>query len=1196
MMGLTQGQQRCVDTLDRPLVVAAGAGSGKTFTLTKRIVSALQTGYLDDIDQVCAITYTKKAAGELKSRIKAELRACGLVGQALKVDEAWVSTIHGMCARILRAHALELGIDPAFEVAEGALVDELMAQAVDEVLAQAQVDSSERIDALFREYPARAARGASVEGMLSDLVREASSHARGADAFVMPGVAAAPHIVLARVVEILDGLLVAAADGNESSTREKWTCATLEQADAIRSALDEGIDDAAQALDLVAPVKLVKSFGSKDFKAQIDEALPEFAALVMELRLGAAAGLLETLVELARRALASYAQRKRQRGVLDNNDLLVMAARAIEDNPGIAALYCDKFKLVMVDEFQDTNQMQVDMIKRLAGEGACRLCTVGDAQQSIYRFRGADVSVYRRHLETVRSASSDGVIELAANFRSHPDVLAFVDRVFEKPGMFGGEFMSLAAERDETRVSHPLSSAHPRVVVHQASIPYRGVTTDRMTEFAADRIAAEFESLIEEGHSAGEMVILLGGMPRAGVYAQALRNRGIPCVISGGSVFSGTPEAQVVSELVRALANPGQTKCLFNVLTSPLFSLNAGDLLQAGGLGGFGLKKPASGDAVSPQLECALQVMGKALRDVAELPVSQVIRNIVTESGWLSRMESEGAEGLASAANALKAIRLVEHVEQEGAVGPATVATRFAEMLASSKEAPGALSVSGGESGRLMTIHSSKGLEFPIVAVAEIRDDKPPSSKLLVSSVGEGIYLSLDLAQSGEASAKIVEGGTMDQVSAYVLGEVAGEDELACAVEEDAGALHRRLALRAYQAEGDREEAKRLLYVALTRAKEALVVALKGMRTKDNPSAVPVSALAGVVTALLGEQPLEQGMQRCEYGGALPAVYYHWALTPEDEPEDGALSQAPDEEPPLFAIPEAAPDCHPERSEGSSRSDQPEVFKPLHQAIFSYSSISDASHEGNALANLADAHFVECDEPQEGALVEEALPAPTRVFADDFWDVDPSAVFDEDRATDLGTAFHRLAQYAVVARQPGEPLAYPPAERVAALARTCNLDALQKDRLARALDRWFGSDLAGRMAAFTDLSAEVPFFVSVSQEGAPDRAYLEGEIDLLALSDDGSRAVVVDYKTGGRDDESVDDLRVKHVLQASCYAYAIMLQGVEEVEAIFTRVERSRADDPAQPQCVRYRFTSEDLLELEQAIASVYTRSTIATR
>ena len=170
----------------------------------------------------------------------------------------------------------------------------------------------------------------------------------------------------------------------------------------------------------------MKSFGSKDFRAQIDEALPEFAALVMELRLGAAAGLLETLVELARSALASYAQRKRQRGVLDNNDLLVMAARAIEDNPGIAALYCDKFKLVMVDEFQDTNEQQVQMISHLSGDDAEHLCTVGDAQQSIYRFQGADVTVFNnrgRHVDASCQRS------LTTNFRSHADILSFVEKV-----------------------------------------------------------------------------------------------------------------------------------------------------------------------------------------------------------------------------------------------------------------------------------------------------------------------------------------------------------------------------------------------------------------------------------------------------------------------------------------------------------------------------------------------------------------------------------------------------------------------------------------------------------------------------------------------------------------------------------------------------------------------------------------------
>jgi len=137
-MPMKPGQRKCVETLDRPIVVAAGAGSGKTFTLTKRIVGAVQSGYVDDIGQVCAITFTNKAAAELKSRVKAELRACGLVEQSLKADDAWISTIHGMCARILRAHAVELDLDPSFQMADGTLVDRLRNQAVEEVLEAAE--------------------------------------------------------------------------------------------------------------------------------------------------------------------------------------------------------------------------------------------------------------------------------------------------------------------------------------------------------------------------------------------------------------------------------------------------------------------------------------------------------------------------------------------------------------------------------------------------------------------------------------------------------------------------------------------------------------------------------------------------------------------------------------------------------------------------------------------------------------------------------------------------------------------------------------------------------------------------------------------------------------------------------------------------------------------------------------------------
>ena len=198
-MALTSGQQTCIQTLDRPLVVAAGAGSGKTFTLTQRIAYALESGAVDDIERVCAITFTNKAAGELKARIKAELRARGMAEQALKVDDAWISTIHGMCARILHAHALELDLDPAFEMAESTLASVLSDRAVEAVLQGAQaaeeagVEAPETagitvqaLNALFEEYPARShgPYDTSVESMLKELMNVASASPHGFDAIV----------------------------------------------------------------------------------------------------------------------------------------------------------------------------------------------------------------------------------------------------------------------------------------------------------------------------------------------------------------------------------------------------------------------------------------------------------------------------------------------------------------------------------------------------------------------------------------------------------------------------------------------------------------------------------------------------------------------------------------------------------------------------------------------------------------------------------------------------------------------------------------------------------------------------------------------------------------------------------------------------------------------------------------------------
>ena len=184
----TPGQRESVMRVDGPLLVSAGAGSGKTFTLTQRIAYALlpESGpAAGGIDEVLAITFTEKAAAEIKARVKRTLRAEGMCEEALKVDAAWISTIHGMCARILRTHALELGLDPAFGIVGDAERADLVAASIDEALG-ADNDIIERgsYGALFDEFPARSAlpSAPSVASMLQTLLDKAVGLRGGLDA------------------------------------------------------------------------------------------------------------------------------------------------------------------------------------------------------------------------------------------------------------------------------------------------------------------------------------------------------------------------------------------------------------------------------------------------------------------------------------------------------------------------------------------------------------------------------------------------------------------------------------------------------------------------------------------------------------------------------------------------------------------------------------------------------------------------------------------------------------------------------------------------------------------------------------------------------------------------------------------------------------------------------------------------------
>ena len=515
-------QLQIVKTLDRPLFVSAGAGSGKTFTLTRRIVYALspESGpFVEHLDQVLAITFTKDAAAEIRDRVRRALIEEGMDEEALTVDDAWISTIHGMCSRILRAHALELGIDPEFTVLTD--TDELMDQAVEHVLGRATApDAAPELAAslkdLYAWYPMAGeggpfGAGTTINGLVRDLLELSSQLPGGMD-----------DVCVARGQADTSALADAyrAALGASKAATEKAQVA-LDAIDAFEAS-GKTMEDAARLMMSCTMPRASKAFP----KEQVELLKAEAADAFINIVLACGGPALDALVGLARAVEAEYRALKAGQSVLDNNDLLRMAYEALRDYPAIRAAYEGRFKMVMIDEFQDTDQMQVDLIRYLTGAGERALCTVGDAQQSIYRFRGAEVEVFRRQERKVGSSAAPEtavasdvpageLVKLVRNFRSHDEVLRYVARVFD--GDDGGLMQGfLDLEASDGRKDTLVADASRRQALFVA-----GGSTQERTQAKARAIAERFRALVDAGQPQGGMVLLLGRMTNADVYAQS---------------------------------------------------------------------------------------------------------------------------------------------------------------------------------------------------------------------------------------------------------------------------------------------------------------------------------------------------------------------------------------------------------------------------------------------------------------------------------------------------------------------------------------------------------------------------------------------------------------------------------------------------------------------------------------------------
>lgn len=1212
---LTPQQRACVEHVNGPLLVSAGAGSGKTFMLTQRIAYALLNPELSgvtDIDQVLAITFTEAAAAEIKARVRNKLREEGMAGQALKVDACWISTIHGMCSRILHENALELGLDPQFGLIGDIEQARLLSQCMDEVLRA----SSGQFDALFDEYGKdKAAR------MVLDLLAQASN-VRGELTSLVVAPCMDPHEIARDMYDAI--IAVDATARQDVNTKGKQGTIAPKIRDMAEGEFGWRTFERLDAQDTLTYQELLTAIAGiptdlyRGSKEPFATAVALFRQTVIRLRreceMGLADAARSSLVGMAREVHRLYEQRKAALGVLDQDDLIHKTLDAFEDAPEMESRYRDKFRLIMVDEFQDTSELQIALISHLT-HGDQRLCTVGDTQQSIYRFRGADVGTYLAHKRHMRELEADAgglACELDRNFRSHGDIIRFVNKLFSQERVFGSdEFIKLGF--DERHAENPRNDfpdvARIEVIAH-SSEHGKGVSSADRVPFEAEAIAERFCTLHETGSANcrwADMVILLGRMTNAEVYAQALRRRGAPCTITGGSGFKDTREALLVASLCSALTNPLNSEAMGDVLASDMFGLGSDELLALatspeghrrdfwGGMAACVSGEPAFGGApFSARAKLAASVLRHAASSLDTGMLSSMLDEIAVESGYLTRLQAQGPQGMAQAANFFKALRMVEDAESSNpSEGPAQVCTRYLQAIDGGvKERPGSLNTDEQDAVRILTIHSSKGLEYPVVALADFNGSAGgPNSNLALECTCGHVYVSLT---PGSSKPELKDPPKLSEPMIARLAEANALEEPTSLGDEDltAGSFHE--ALKARRDTEELAEGRRKFYVGATRPREALIIAVNFTATKG--SASKDDCINDLRASLFGEDGAwHSAPEGIDYSGTTPAIVSYTRLARDEDGQVIAVreeaSEGADEEQQEIKEPDAAL--------GSSKSpithlSVPEMprkgefvcdltpmrlpYNPARAATFSYSSI--AAHDAEAeQEDKAEAQPVETDE--------ELVVAPARPH--------------HASATAFGSALHQACQFMAedLAWRKNQGagdtvLAMPADERLRACLATWDAPAGELDALRGACARWMASDAAARAATFGVLVPEAPFYVALQgTQGEP--IHLEGAIDLLchdAPTQQGEprRAFIVDYKTGGSAAETADDLLAKHDLQARCYAYVALTQGFDEVELAFVRVEQPDPARPGKPQEVRYHFTHADKQTLHELIRSRYAR------
>lgn len=717
----TPQQKEAIQTINKNIAVSAGAGSGKTRVLVERFLYILQQAqaqkipYLEAAD-ILAITFTRKAAGEMKSRIRQRLNE--LQGQEAQGDfwhkqmqaleRAQIATIHSLCSRILRENPVEAQLDPGFMVAEDFEAMDFTAQCVQRYLRQGLAQENEALQKLVAAYGV-----SSFTSQVQSLISKLPDIAAAGD-LTLPYKASKKDVAEEKdeLCRLLDALALRKDELTKSGSAGRANLDKL--AAALEDVKKKLMQEAADFTLFDNTVGMVKN-ARGEFKDLTDEAKELRRAVALyetnELAVPLVAAWQETLQGL----YAFMQQQKQQNDFLDFDDLEILAVKLLRENEQIRRKYHERFRYIMVDEFQDTNDRQRELIYLLCGDNdkelqGNKLFIVGDPKQSIYRFRGADVSVFARVREEI--ARQDGkCLSLSQNFRSTDKVLSACNAAFRT--LLGENktqdvfFEELAANRKNDFI--------PRLL----KVVYDDAAKAQSRQLEAEAIAQKIRELHAAGMAYGEMAVLLRAMTNCEILTMAMQRQGVPYIVIDGKGFYERQEVMDLLNLMTVLHNHHRSLELAGVLRSPYFGLNDETLTKlflSGGDLWAALQQPDVSKFEGEQGMLAVRA-AKLLRELrayaalAALPeLWQKLWSLLAVDAVLSMQE----HGDALLANAQKLRRLAEEycAARQAALGDWL---DHVERLRQAEIKETAANLDAAEAVQLLTIHKSKGLEFKTV-------------------------------------------------------------------------------------------------------------------------------------------------------------------------------------------------------------------------------------------------------------------------------------------------------------------------------------------------------------------------------------------------------------------------------------------------------------------------------------------------